>query len=336
MNRTRQTIRVIALLSMVSSVFSLASQGQSPELIRQQSTFGSPEEGVKALVTATRAKDKPALEQIFGPSVQQMLTGDEAQDAANFDSFTEAVTEKCTPVPDGPNKLFLEIGPNKWPFPIPLVKQGNSWVFDTEAGKQEIICRHIGRDELHAIGLSRAYVEAQRQFAKRHAGSGGVPVYATGFKSLPTDQVSLARNSSAVSAPPLNVLLEEGESRGGMRNGGHGLTFYGYRFKILTRQGPEAPGGKLNYVVHGKMTRGFALVVYPTHWGKSGVMTFIINQDGKLFQRNLGEKTATIASAMVQYNPTEEWTPVDEPGVLDNEMTASNEGRLESDTAKER
>ena len=265
-------------------VCSTENEGATRDHSNQARHFASPEEAIQALTQATASNDKAAVREIFGPSISQMLTGDEAQDAANFASFSKAIKENCTPIKTDADKVVLELGPDQWPFPIPLVKQAGSWFFDTDAGKEEIICRHIGRDELHAIGLCRKYVEAQRQFA----------------------------HDQRLPAPVLNR-LEVGDRTNSLTN----AAFHGYRFKILTRQGRSAPAGKMDYVVDGKMTRGFALVAYPIYWGRSGVMTFIISQDGRLYQRNLGKRTAEIASAIKEYNPTSDWKLVEEPGVTD-------------------
>jgi len=311
----RGTQGTLALLSIVCQIMTLPVLAKDSEPSNVQRRFRSPEEAIQALKAATQAKDKTALHAIFGPSVDQMLTRDEAQDAANFNAFTRSVGDQCVPIAEGQNKLILEIGADRWPFPIPLINENGSWLFDTNAGKEEIICRHIGRDELHAIGLCRAYVDAQRGFAEQHRDREGGKAYALHFKSLPKD-LDLSGNG-AMTTLKVDDLLDVTEPRTLSKRGDTDRTFYGYRFKILTRQGRDASRGKLDYVVHGKLARGFGLVAYPTHWGKSGIMTFIVNQDGKLYQRNLGEKTVTLASALTEYNPTSEWRLVKEPGVVD-------------------
>ena len=203
-------------------------------------------------------------------------------------------------------------------MPIPLVKADGQWHFDTAAGKEEIINRHIGKDELHAIGVCRAYVAAQRQYASANPDAGGGAKYAQKFKSTPGKKDGLywpaAENEPA---SPFGPLVAEAHAEGYGKNQGTGPhPFHGYYFRILTRQGKAAPGGKMNYLSHGNLTGGFALVAYPEHWDQSGIMTFIVNQDGKVFQRNLGEKTSRIAGAMKEYNPDSEWTLVPDQGVL--------------------
>ena len=283
-----------------------------------QRQFASPEEAVKALQAATEAKDKAALREIFGPQFDGLVTGDEVQDANNAQKFAAALAQGCQPVKEGEDKITLEVGTNNWPMPIPLVKADGQWHFDTAAGKEEIINRHIGKDELHAIGVCRAYVAAQRQYASANPDAGGGVKYAQKFKSTPGKKDGLYWPSAENEpASPFGPLVAEAHSEGYVQNKGPGPhPFHGYYFRILTQQGKAAPGGKMNYMSRGNLTGGFALVAYPEHWDQSGIMTFIVNQDGKVFQRNLGEKTSRIAGAIKEYNPDSEWTLVPDVGVL--------------------
>ncbi len=279
--------------------------------------FASPDEAVKDLQAATAAKDKAALREIFGPEFQELLTGDEVQDANNAQRFAIALAQGCQLVKEGENKITFEVGTNNWPMPIPLVKAGAQWHFDTAAGKEEIINRHIGKDELHAIGVCRAYVTAQQQYASANPKVGGGANYAQKFKSTPGKKDGLywpaAENEPA---SPFGPLLAEAHAEGYGKNTGAGPhPFHGYCFRILTRQGEAASGGKMDYMSEGILAGGFALVAYPEHWDQSGIMTFIVNQDGKVFQRNLGDKTSRIAEAMKEYNPDREWTLVQDGGV---------------------
>jgi len=289
---------------------------QKPEIA--QRSFASPEEAIKALQAATAAKDKAALDEIFGPQIHELLTGDEVQDANNAQKFAAAMAQSCKPVNEADDKITLQIGTNDWPMPIPLVKVDGQWHFDTAAGKEEIINRHIGKDELHAIGVCQAYVTAQQQYASLNAGLDGKPKYALKFKSTPGKKDGLywatAENEPA---SPFGPLVAEAHAEGYVRNTSKGPhPFHGYYFRILTHQGPAAPGGKMNYVEHGNLTKGFALVAYPEHWDQSGIMTFIVNQDGKVYQQNLGEKTSRIAAAIKEYNPDSDWTLVPDEGVV--------------------
>jgi hypothetical protein len=278
--------------------------------------FASPEEAVKALQTAAEAKDKTALRQIFGPEYDKLATGDAVQDANNAQKFAAAMAEGCNSVKDGEDKITLEVGTNNWPMPIPLVKADGQWHFDTAAGEEEIITRHIGKDELNAIGVCGAYVTAQRQYANLDIGAGGSK-YALKFKSTPDKRDGLYWPSAGNEpASPFGPLVAEAHAEGYVNHKGSGPhPFYGYYFKILTRQGKDAPGGELNYMSHGNLTGGYALVAYPEHWDRSGIMTFIVDQDGKIYQRNLGEKTCRIAKAMKKYNPDGEWSLVQDEGI---------------------
>jgi len=276
--------------------------------------FTSPDEAVKALQAAAEAKDKAALRELYGSEVDELLTGDAVQDANNSQRFAALMAQGCKQVPEGEDKITLEVGPDSWPMPIPLVKADRQWHFDTAAGKEEIINRHIGKDELHAIGVCRAYVTAQQQYA---AANPNAAKYAQKFKSAPGMKDGLywpaAENEPA---SPFGPLVAQAHAEGFGQKMGTGVKpFHGYYFRILTCQGKDAPGGKMNYMSGGNLTGGFALVAYPEHWDQSGIMTFVVNQDGKVYQRNLGEKTSRIAGTMKEYNPDSEWALVQDEGV---------------------
>ena len=274
-----------------------AEQKEAPQKSAvAQRLFASPDEAVKALLAAAESKDRAALREIFGPEVDELLTGDKVQDANNAQRFATVLTQGCKPVPEGEDKIILEVGTNDFPMAIPLVKAGGQWHFDTAAGMQEIINRHIGKDELNAIGVCRAYVTAQRQYASANPDAGAGVKYAQKFRSTPGKKDGLywpaAENEPA---SPFGPVVAEAHAEGYVRHkGATPHPFHGYYFRILTRQGKAAPGGKMNYLSHGNLMGGFALAAYPEHWDQSGIMTFIVNQDGKVFQRNLGEKTSRI------------------------------------------
>lgn len=300
-----------ALLAGACGVFNIHADETSPNPAQQ--LFSSPAEAVKALQAATQGKDTAALNEIFGPEVRELLTGDQVQDANNAQRFATAMAQSCNLVHEGDGKIILEVGTNDWPMPIPLVKTNSQWFFDTADGKEEIINRHIGRDELHAIGVCRAYVSAQRQFADMNGG-----VYALKFKSTSGKKNGLywpvMENEPA---SPFGPLVAEAHVEGYHHHAGAGpQPFHGYYFRILTRQGDAASGGKMNYLSNGNLTGGFALVAYPENWEQSGIMTFIVDQDGKVYQQNLGEKTPRIAGKMKEYNPDNEWSLVQDEGVL--------------------
>jgi hypothetical protein len=316
------SLLTLALLVAASGVLPAILQAAEPDAAPAnpavtEQLFASPDEAVKALQTATEAKDQAALLAIFGPGFSELLTGDKVQDANNAQRFAAAMAQGCNQVKDGDDTITLEVGTNICPYHIPLVKADGQWHFDTAAGKEEIINRHIGKDELYAIGVCRTYVIAQRQFAGENPASGGVMSYARKFKSSPGRKDGLYWPAAeGEAASPFGALVAEAQAEGYVRHSSTGPhPFHGYYFKILTRQGEAAPGGKMDYMNHGFLTGGFALVAWPEHWDQSGVMTFIVGQDGKVFQQNLGEETSRIAGAMKEYNPDSEWTLVSDEGV---------------------
>jgi hypothetical protein len=309
-----------ALLSVASVVLPEKLQAAESDATPAQPAvteqlFVTPDMAVKALQAAVEAKDQAALLSIFGPEFKELQTGDKVQDADNAHRFAVAMAQNCNQVKEGDDKITIEVGTNDWPYPIPLVKADGQWHFDTAAGKEEIINRHIGKDELCAIGVCRAYVTAQRQYA---SDVGGGANYAQHFKSTPGKKDGLYWPTVAGEpASPFGPLVAEAHAEGyGGHKGAGPKPFHGYYFRILTRQGEAASGGKMDYMSRGNLTGGFALMAYPEHWDQSGIMTFIVNQDGKVFQQNLAENTSSVAGAMKEYNPDSDWTLVPDEGVL--------------------
>ena len=312
---------VTAFTAVACAILPVPLQAQEQKPAVPQKLFASPEDAIKALLETVKMHDKVMLHEILGPDAHELLTGDQVQDANNFQSFATALEEKCTPEPEGDNKVILNIGAKNWPFPIPLVKKDGQWFFDTDAGREEIINRHIGHDELNAIGVCRAYVVAQRTYFSQAPDGSGVRKYAQKFKSTPGQKDGLYwKTTGQELASPFGALVAEAHAEGYARQkpGEAPKPFHGYFFKILTRQGQAAPGGKKNYLAHGEMTDGFALVAYPAVWDKSGIMSFIVGEDGHVYQANLGEKTVQIAAKMSQYNPDDKWKPVPEAGISEN------------------
>jgi hypothetical protein len=283
-----------------------------------QRFFSSPEEALKTLVEAVKAKDMTLLDQIFEPSGQELRSGDKVQDAAEFDELAGHLAEKTTLVKESDSKVLLHIGSENWPFPIPIVRKDGQWFFDTEAGKEEILNRRIGENELTAILVCRTYVKAQREYTLKDWDGDGIFAYAQKLRSAPGKRNGLfwrAEPGEAVS--PLGELVAKARMEGYKKEKAAfkeetPTPFHGYYFKILTRQGKNAPGGKYNYIANGNMVGGFALVAFPSNWGKSGVMTFIVNQQGKVYQKNIGPNTTKIAREMKLYNPDKTWTPAKE------------------------
>lgn len=287
----------------------------------KQSTFATPEDARQALVTAAKAKDRAALSDIFGPDNDKLLSGDPVQDNHELDQFVAALDQSAKLEPtSGGDKVTLTIGPDNWPFPIPIVKQGAKWRFDTKAGTEEILNRRIGENELSAIAACRAYVLAQWEyFTEGDHDSDGVAEYAQHFSSSPGQKDGLYWETAEGEKPsPMGVLvaaarLEGYSSTGKRRDPATPRTpYHGYFFRILKSQGPHAPGGKYDYIINGNMIAGYALIAYPDKWGSSGVMTFIVNQQGRVYQKNLGTGTTKIAESIKEYDPDATWKLVSE------------------------
>jgi len=309
----------IFLLVCAWGILPASLQASVPTAGNGEQAFTSPDDAIKALRASTQTNNRAALRVLFGPEFFDFITGDPVQDANNVKEFAAKMAQSCRLVNNGEDKIILEVGTNNWPFPIPLAKADGQWYFDTAAGKEEMINRHIGKDELNAIGACRAYVEAQRQYASMNPeGAAGVR-YALQIKSSPGRKNGLYWPTTANAPPsPFGSIVAEADAEGYdfQVEGRVRHARFGYYFRIITQQGPEAPGGKMDYLSDGNLTGGFALVAYPEHWGKSGIMTFIVNQDGKVYQHNFGERTLQLASALKEYNPDKEWTLVQDEGVL--------------------
>jgi len=283
-----------------------------------QRLFSSPEDAVNALTEAVKAKDETEIDQIFGPSGKDLHSGDKVQDAAEFDELAGNLAEKTSLVRESDSRVLLHIGNENWPFPIPIVKKDGQWFFDTEAGKEEILNRRIGENELTAILVCRTYVKAQREYTLKDWDGDGIFAYAQKLRSDRGKRNGLFwRSAPGEAVSPLGELVAKARVEGYKKEKAVFMEekpspFHGYYFKILTGQGKNAPGGKYNYIINGNMVGGFALVAFPANWGKSGVMTFIVNQQGKVYQKNLGPDTLKTAGNMKVYNPDKTWTPVKE------------------------
>jgi hypothetical protein len=283
---------------------------------KSQRRFDTPQDAVKALAAAARAGDRAAVDAIFGPDVKDLMSGDAKQDAIEFEAFAKSIGHYSHLTKKTDDSYILNIGAQNWPLPIPLVRRDGSWLFDTAAGKDEIINRRVGEDELSAIGVCRTYVQAQREYASEDRDGSGVLKYAERIKSSDGMKDGLFWPASATDeASPFGPLVAEAraEGYGGKTAEGQPQPFHGYLFRILDAQGPGAPGGAYSYVINGNMVAGFALVAYPAHWGESGVMTFIVNQWGKVYERNLGPGSADEAVAMTEFNPDADWSAVETP-----------------------
>ena len=278
----------------------------------QPKTFASAENAVKAVVAAAKSNDNKEMLAIFGPGAKELIfSGDEVADKQRRARFLKAYDEKNRLVQQG-NDMVLVIGNEDWPFPIPVMKKGDSWVFDIDRGKEEILNRRIGENELYTIQVCRAIVDAQREYAMKDRDKNGLLEYAQKLRSDPSKKNGLYWDSKAGEPQsPLGPIMVQARGEGYQGNPSSGPSpYHGYSYRILTAQGKDAPGGAYSYLVKGKMIGGFALVAHPAEYGNSGVMSFIVNHDGKVFQKDLGKNTASVAKGMTVYNPDSTWTEV--------------------------
>jgi hypothetical protein len=305
MNGTLVSMAVAALLCTTASIVSA------------QQDFKTPDDAASALASAAKTGDRKAIVTVLGPDGQDIVSsGDEVADAATRQRFIAAYEAKHQIAIEGDNKGILVIGQEDFPLPIPLVRKDGLWRFDTAAGREEILFRRVGRDELDAIQSCLAYVDAQNEYAERDRTGAGANTYAQRIISEPGKKDGLYwPTSQGEDASPLGELIAEATAQG-YRPGGGRTPFHGYYFKILTKQGPAAPGGELDYIVRGKMIGGFALVAYPAEYRNSGVMTFIVNHTGNVFQKDLGPDTAKLAERMTSFNPDQSWTKVTDTQLL--------------------
>jgi hypothetical protein len=277
-----------------------------------QQSFKSADDAASALVTAAKGGDPKAIVAVLGPDGDDIVSsGDEVADAASRGKFVAAYEAKHWIEMDGDSKAAMVIGQDDFPLPIPLIRKDGMWQFDTSAGREEILARRIGKNELDTIQACLAYVDAQNDYADKDRTGAGANTYAQHIVSQPGKKDGLYWPTSLSEEPsPLGELVAEA-TRQGYRVGGGRAPFHGYYFKILTKQGAAAPGGELEYVVRGKMIGGFALVAYPAVYRNSGVMTFIVNHAGVVYQKDLGSETAKLAERMMSFNPDRSWQKVD-------------------------
>ena len=297
--------KLAAVAILVMGCFTIRTMAQQPGRM----TFASTEEASNALVTAAQSNDERAMLDILGPDGKQIVSsGDEAEDAQDRATFVEKYQEmhRLVKEPDGTTTLY--IGAENWPTPIPLVYQGNSWYFDTEAGKKEILYRRIGRNELSAIRVCQELVAAQKEYSAEHKG------YARKIFSDEEQHNGLYwKTAAGEPQSPIGPLVASAVAQGyAPSQPGAPTPYRGYYFHVLTREGKNAPGGAKNYVVNGKMTDGFAFVAYPAEYRSSGVMTFIVTEDGAVYQKDLGRKTDVLAKGMKKYDPNPSWQKAEE------------------------
>jgi Protein of unknown function (DUF2950) len=282
----------------------------------EQRSFTSPEDAVRALVVALKVNDTKTLSDLFGPGSEDLVSsGDPVADQERRKQFAYFYELKHELEKVAENKVFLHIGYDDWPFPIPVVKTDTGWRFDMGEGREEILARRIGRNELSAIQVCLAYVDAQREYAMEDRDGDGLLAYAQQFRSDPGKKNGLYWSETEFKEQsPLGPLMVAAEAAGHDLKtvGGEPTPFYGYYYRILKAQGKHAAGGAYEYVVKGKMIGGFALVAYPAEYGASGIMTFMVNHEGVVYQKDLGEDSGNIAKAMTAFDPDATWKKVEQ------------------------
>jgi len=301
-----QIMHANLIISIVTLSSALTIQTQEPD----GQAFNAPEEAVQTLKVALAAKDLNQLGLIFGSRLDEIVNPDRVQATNEFKMVASKIQESNSLVPAGTNRMALQFGAEKDLFPIPLVQSKGKWYFDTAAGVEELINRRIGRNEIEVLEIIRTYVQAQREYAAADRDGDEVLEYAQKLRSAPGQRDGLYWDpDTGGPLSPLGPMVAEAEEEGYQRTGtGSRQAFHGYYFKILTAQGKGAPGGEYNYIINSNMIGGFALVAWPADYDDTGVMTFIVNQQGVVFQKDLGTKTAEEAEAMTIYDPAN-WKP---------------------------
>lgn len=291
----------LALLLLCAGA--LAAQSQP------QKTFGTAREAADALVAAAEANDKAALLGIFGPEGKELVeTGDPVRDKKTIAAFVAAAREKKAVAvdPKNSNRAILSVGLDNWPLPVPIVRRNGRWRFDSAAGRNEILRRRIGTNELDAIQVCRGYVEAQKEYASEVRDGSGPNQYAKQIFSSPGKKDGLYwQNADGTPGGPIGPAVARAIQEGYQAKAGSG--YHGYHFRILSGQGPAAPLGQLDYVIDGLMIGGFALIAVPVQYGVTGVKTFMVSHDGIVYEKDLGPKTQELAKSIVRYNPDRTW-----------------------------
>jgi hypothetical protein len=293
--------RLIAATTMAGFVMVSAAAAQQ--------MFKSPDEATEAFIAALRASDEKAITAILGPGSPDVLqSGDSADDENLRKAFLLAYDAKHRIKIDGGVTATLQVGQDEYPFSIPIAKKGDAWSFDLAAGREELLARRVGRNELAAIQVCLAYVDAQDEYADMTK-VGNLPVYAQRLVSTPGTKNGLYWPAAAGEPQsPIGAAVALATLTG--YRVGSGAPYHGYFYKILTKQGPKASGGEHDYIVNGKMIGGFALVAWPAEYGNSGIATFVVNHDGEVFEKDIGDATSKIASQITAFNPDDSWKKV--------------------------
>jgi hypothetical protein len=304
---------LVALMAIPLTLTAFCTVVLAAEKAKQgvQETFASPEDAARALAAAASPYDVKRLLAILGPEGAPLIaSGDEVADREGLEKFVRMYKEKNAVVREGDQKAVVEVGNDAWPLPIPIVKAGENWRFDTRQGTEEIIDRRIGKNELSAIQVCLAYFDAQREYAAQDWDRDGLLEYAQKFVSELGKKDGLYwEPQEGEASSPLGLFAAQARKEGytGKKSGDKPSPYHGYFYKILKAQGKNAPGGAYAYVVKGRMIGGFALVAYPANYGISGIMTFIVNHDGTVYEKDLGKRTQALAQAMTTFDPDRTW-----------------------------
>lgn len=300
------------LAATVLTVLAVALAAPHSAVAATQRTFASAEAAAQALADALKTHDKQALLAVLGAEAQPLISsGDPVADQKVRNRFVKSYAEAHSLVSGHDGQTVLQIGTDDWPFPIPLVKSEAGWRFDAAAGKEEVLDRRIGANELSAIQACLAYVDAQREYYEANPENSSLLHYAQKLASTPGKRDGLYWDVKPdEEQSPLGPEFASARSEG-YAAAGKGDPYHGYYFRILTAQGPAASGGAYDYLAQGQMMGGFGLIAYPAKWDNSGVMTFIVNHDGVVFQQDLGPDTLAAATAIKAFNPGDGWTPVE-------------------------
>ena len=296
---------LLPLLAMFF-IFAAGIPAQAAPAAKAQKSFATAEEAASALAVAIKGGNTREISTILGPGSDKIISsGDPVADRSERERFVKLYDEKNTLEGADTGKAVLSVGNEDFPFPIPVVKKGNVWRFDTKAGKEELLNRRIGRNELEVINIMHTYVDAQREYASRDRDSDAVLEFAQNIRSTSGKKDGLyweAKEGEKES--PLGPLAAKAAREGYAKEN---TALHGYYYRILKAQGKDAEGGAFDYLVNGKMILGFAMVAYPAQYGSSGVMTFIVNQNGIVYQKNLGKNSTKIATSMKLFNPDKTW-----------------------------
>lgn len=305
----------IPFITAISIIFMLQAPLNAHAVPVGQDQFSSPDDAIQALILAVKADDADALQHIFGSAGKELLaSGDASQDRTDRETFLQAYEKKNLLRREGDTKAILHVGEEQWPFPIPIAKKGTQWFFDAQEGSQELINRRIGKNELTTIQICLAYVDAQREYAAHDRNADGILEYAQKFTSSPGKKDGLYWKAEAGGEEsPFGDLAAQAAREGYKKTDTKPVPYHGYYFTIIKAQGAHAPGGAYDYILNGKMIGGFGMAACPAEYGVSGVMTFIVNHDGIVYEKDLGGGSGEVAQRLLLFDPDATWKKVKDP-----------------------